>query len=89
MAIHLFRGLREVGRGSFIIPSIREILNGVVMGRQMVGGATSGSCRTINKVLVNTRDTCMQVMQNCKAESKIRFDNYKGETKRLIMLIME
>ena len=24
-------------------------------------------------VVVNTRDTCMQVMQNCKAESKIRF----------------
>ena len=59
------------------------------MGRQMVGAVTSGSCRTINKVVVNTRDTCMQVMQNCKAESKIRFDNYKGGSKRLIMLIME
>lgn len=54
------------------------------MGRQMVGAVTSGSCRKINKVLVNTRDACMQVMQNCKAESKIRFDNYKGG-----MLIME
>ena len=39
----------------------------------MEGISHEGEYFRIFKVVVNTRDTCMQVMYNCKAESKIRF----------------